>query len=125
MQKEISKSTSLKLSEAIVLGMQENKAKDIVLLDLRNINNAVCDYFVICSGDSSTQISGICDAIAKFTSKKLSEKPWHVEGKQNSEWILLDYISVVAHVFYKENRESYDLEDLWADAIRTDIPNLN
>ena len=125
MQKEITKSTSLKLSEAIVLGMQENKAKDIVLLDLRNINNAVCDYFVICSGDSSTQISGICDAIAKFTSKKLSEKPWHVEGKQNCEWILLDYISVVAHVFYKENRESYDLEDLWADAIRTDIPNLN
>ena len=84
-------------------------------------NNIIVNGF----RDSSIQISWICDAITKFTSKKLSEKPWHVEGKHNCEWILLDYISVVAHVFYKENRESYDLEDLWADAIRTDIPNLN
>ncbi len=113
------------LCDTIVEGMQENKAKDIVILDLREIGNAVCDYFVICSGDSSTQVDGISSSVVRHTRKTLSEKPWNVEGKGNREWILMDYVSVVAHVFYKETREFYDLEDLWADAKRYDIPNLN
>jgi ribosome-associated protein len=113
------------LVKAIVEGMQENKAKDIVILDLRTLSSAVCDFFVICSGDSSTQVDGIANSIARFTRKELKEKPWHIEGKSNSEWILLDYVNVVCHVFYKDARSFYELEDLWADAIRTDIPTIN
>ena len=112
------------LCDAIVEGMQENKAQDIVVLDLREISTAVCDFFVICSGESSTQVDGISNSISRFTRKELQEKPWHIEGKTNSEWILLDYINVVAHVFYKDARPFYDLEDLWSDAKRTDIPNF-
>jgi ribosome-associated protein len=125
MSKEIQDSDSQLLSEAIVEGMQENKAKDIVVLDLREIESAVCDFFVICTGDSSTQVDGISNAVVRHTRKTLSEKPWTIEGQKNSEWILMDYVSVVAHVFYHETRAFYDLEDLWADAKRTDIPNLN
>jgi ribosome-associated protein len=113
------------LCDAIIEGMQENKAKEIVLLDLREIPGAVCQFFVICSGDSSTQVEGISSAVMRNTRKELKEKPWHTEGKTNSEWVLLDYIDVVVHIFYRETRSFYDLEDLWADAIRTDIPTLN
>lgn len=116
---------SERLCDAIVEGMQENKAMDIVVLDLRKISNSVCDFFVICSGESSTQVDGISTSVTRFTRKELLEKPWHIEGKTNSEWVLLDYINVVAHIFYKDARPFYDLEDLWADAKRTDIPNLN
>jgi len=113
------------LCDTIVEGMQENKAKDIVVLDLREIESAVCDFFVICTGDSSTQVDGISNSVVRFTRKALSEKPWAIEGQKNSEWILMDYVSVVAHVFYHETRSFYDLEELWSDAKRTDIPNLN
>jgi len=113
------------LCDTIVEGMQENKAKDIVVLDLRDIETAVCDFFVICSGDSSTQVDGISNSVSRYTRKTLSEKPWTIEGQNNSEWILMDYVSVVAHVFYHETRAFYDLEELWSDAKRTDIPNLN
>jgi ribosome-associated protein len=125
MRKVLKEVGSKELCDAVVEGMQENKAKDIVVLDLRDISNAVCDYFVICSGESSTQVDGISSSVTRHTRKELKEKPWHIEGKTNSEWILLDYINVVVHIFYKDARPFYDLEDLWADAIRTDIPNLN
>ena len=113
------------LCNCIVEGMQENKAKDIVVIDLRGLSSAVCDFFVICSGESSTQVDGITNAITRFTRKSMKEKPWHTEGQRNSEWVLLDYVDVVAHVFYKEARSFYEIEDLWADGIRTDIPNIN
>lgn len=113
------------LCNTIVEGMQENKAQDIVVLDLRKIEHAVCDYFVICSGESTTQVDGISSSVERYTRKMLKEKPYRVEGKANKEWILMDYINVVAHVFYRSTREFYDLEDLWADGKRTDIPNLN
>ncbi len=116
---------SQELCDAIVEGMQENKAKDIVVLDLRNIDSAVSDFFVICSGDSSTQVDGISSSVVRLTRKQLKEKPFGVEGKSNKEWVLLDYGNVVAHIFYHETREFYDLEELWADAIRTDIEDLN
>jgi ribosome-associated protein len=80
---------------------------------------------VICSGESSTQVDGISNSVTRHTRKEIGEKPWRIEGKNSSEWILLDYVSVVAHIFYKEKREFFDLEDLWADAKRKDIPNLN
>jgi ribosome-associated protein len=125
MPKKQKENDSRKLCDAIIEGMQENKAKDIVVLDLRTISNAVCDYFVICSGESNVQVDGISNSVTRHTRKELSEKPWHIEGKTNSEWILLDYINVVAHIFYKDARSFYELEDLWSDAKRTDIPNLN
>jgi ribosome-associated protein len=113
------------LCDAVVAGMQENKAKDITVLDLRKVKGSVTDFFVICSGDSSTQVEGIADSVVRFTRKELKEKPWHIEGKNNAEWILMDYVNVVAHVFYKDVRSFYDLEDLWADAVRTDIESLD
>ena len=125
MSNDLKDNDSKILCDAIVEGMQENKAKDIVVLDLRGIGNSVCDFFVICSGDSSTQVDGIGSSVVRHTRKTLREKPWNIEGKGNKEWVLMDYVSVVAHVFYKETREFYDLEDLWADAKRIDIPNLN
>ena len=121
----MSETNSQILCDSIVEGMQENKAQDIVVLDLREISSAVADYFVICSGESSVQVDGISSTVARHTRTELSEKPWSIEGKTQKEWILMDYVSVVAHIFYKDTRSFYDLEDLWADAKRTDIPNLN
>jgi len=123
MRKTKSISESELLAKAVVEGMQENKAKDIVVLDLRHLDSAVCDFFVICSGDSSTHVDGISNAVTRYTRKIVNEKPWHIEGKTNSEWILLDYINVVGHIFYKDARSFFEIEDLWADAKRTDIPN--
>ncbi len=125
MDKEIIEDDSKLLCDTIVEGMQEVKAHDIVVLDLREIDSAVCDYFVICTGESSTQVDGISSSVARHTRKQIGEKPWRIEGKNNSEWVLMDYVSVVAHVFYKDTRSFYEIEDLWADAVRTDIPNLN
>lgn len=125
MYKLINSIDSKVLCDCIVEGMQENKAKDIVILDLREVKNAVTDFFVICSGESTTQVDGVNSSIMRHTRKELQERPWHQEGKENSEWILLDYVDVVAHIFHKDSRSFYDLEDLWADAIRTDIPNLD
>ena len=113
------------LVDSIVEGIQEVKGKDIAILNLSAIENAVCNYFIICTGESSTQVSSIASSIEKTTRKNLKEKPWHNEGSTNAEWILLDYVNVVVHVFYKETREFYNIEGLWADAERTDIPNID
>src|SRR6187551_4026407 len=104
------------LSEIIVKGMQEKKATDIVVIDLRKVKNAVADFFIVCSGNSDKQIDAIADSIDEEVFKALKENPWHVEGKNNKEWMLLDYIDVVAHVFRKDRREFYALERLWGDA---------
>lgn len=125
MNKELIDNESQLLADTIVEGMQENKAHDIVVLDLREIDSAVCDFFVICSGESSTQVDGISSSVLRHTRKELGEKPYRTEGKNNSEWVLMDFVNVVAHVFYKDTREFFELEDLWADAKRTDIPNLD
>lgn len=104
------------VAEAIIEGLQEIKAKQITLLDLRNISSAVCDYFIICHGDSSTHVNGIAQTAEKYVRKEIKEKPWHKEGKENASWILLDYVDVVVHIFQRETREFYKLEELWADA---------
>jgi ribosome-associated protein len=109
------------LSDVIVKGMQEKKAMDIVVMDLRKIKNAVADFFVICSGNSDKQLDAISDSIDAEVFKKLKENPWHTEGKNNKEWMLLDYINVVAHVFRKDRRDFYALERLWGDAEITEI----
>lgn len=107
---------SEKLSEVVVQGMQEKKAKDIVVMDLRNVKNAVADFFIICSGTSDTQIEAIADSVDEQVYKQLRENPWHTEGKTNKEWMLIDYVSVVAHIFKRDKREFYSLENLWGDA---------
>src|SRR5690554_6690586 len=89
------------LCNSIVEGMQDNKAEDIVVIDLRGIENSVADFFVVASGNSTTQIDGIANSIVRSTRKNLQEKPWHQEGKITSEWVLLDYVSVVAHIFQR------------------------
>ena len=100
----------------IVRGIEEIKDKDIEILDLREIENTVCDYFVICNGTSNTQVNAIVNSVQKLVSKALQEKPWHVEGSNNAEWVLLDYVHVVVHVFQKQIREFYNIEGLWGDA---------
>jgi ribosome-associated protein len=112
---------SEKLSQTITKGMQEKKAADIVVLDLRNVKNAVADFFVLCSGNSDKQLDAIADSIDEEVYKTLKENPWYTEGKNNKEWILLDYISVVAHIFRKDRRQYYALEKLWGDAEITEI----
>ena len=112
------------LIETMVDGLQDVKGKDIVILDLTNLSNAVTDYFIIATGDSSTQVEGMASSVVRKTRKELKERPWHEEGVGNSEWILLDYVNVVVHIFFRETREFYNLEDLWADAKRTEIENL-
>jgi len=123
MVKVVNEIASDKLCEVIVEGMQENKAEDIVVLDLREVDGAVTDFFVIGNGDSSTQVEGIANAIVRLTRNTVQEKPWHQEGKRNSQWVLLDYVNVVAHIFHKDVREYYDLEDLWADGKKRQIEN--
>ncbi|HRJ31235.1 MAG TPA: ribosome silencing factor [Cyclobacteriaceae bacterium] len=108
--------SSEKLCDAIVKGMQEKKALDIQILDLRKIKNAVADFFVICSGGSDKQLDAIADSVDEQVYKALQENPWHVEGKHNKEWVLLDYFDVVAHIFRNDKREFFALEKLWGDA---------
>ena len=109
------------LISVIIKGIDDVKGDDIQLLDLRKIENTVCDYFIICSGSSNTQVNAITGSIQTLVSKELKDKPWHVEGQNNSEWILMDYVNVVVHVFQKQIREFYDIESLWGDAIVTNI----
>ena len=109
------------LISVILKGIDDVKGDDIQLLDLREIENTVCDYFIICSGSSNTQVNAITGSIQKLVSKELKAKPWHIEGQNNSEWILMDYVNVVVHVFQKQIREFYDIESLWGDAVVTEI----
>jgi ribosome-associated protein len=119
--RKISSKQKNELVDLIVKGMQEVKANEITVMDLRDIKNSIADYFVICSGNSNTQIDAIADAIDKEVYKSTGQNPWHKEGKENKEWILIDYVDVVAHVFNKDRREFFSLEELWGDATITHI----
>ena len=110
------KSSPDELISLIIRGIEDIKGENISLLDLRKIENTVCDYFIICNGNSNTQVNAIISSIQKIVSKGIQEKPFHVEGVENAEWILMDYVNVVVHVFQKKTREYYDIENLWGDA---------
>lgn len=101
--------------------MVEKKASDILVMDLRKVKNAVADFFVICSGGSDKQLDAIAESVDEEVFKAVKENPWHVEGKNNKEWMLLDYFDVVAHIFRKDRREFFALEKLWGDAEMTEI----
>ena len=104
------------LISLIVQAIEDIKGQNISLLDLRNIENTVCDYFIVCNGNSNTQVNAIVSSVQKNVSKNLREKPYQIEGVENAEWILIDYVNVVVHVFQKHKREYYDIDNLWGDA---------
>ncbi len=107
---------SSQLKDLVVKGMLEKKAGEIRVLDLREVKNAIADYFIICSGSSDTQIEAIADSLEDEVYKEIGQHPWQKEGRLIKEWILVDYVDVVAHVFNKSKREFYSLENLWGDA---------
>ena len=105
----------------IIKGIEEVKGENIDILDLRAIDNTVCDYFVVCNGNSNTQVNAIVGSIQKIVSKELKDKPWHVEGAENGEWVLMDYVNIVIKKKKKHIREYYRIESLWGDAKITTI----
>lgn len=113
------------LINKIVEAIQDTKGEDIRILDLTHIENSVADYFVVCSGNSNTQVSAIAGSVEKKVRNELKDRPWHIEGEENAMWILVDYVSVVVHIFQKHIRDYYDIEDLWSDAKVTVIEDQN
>ena len=111
------------LIENIVIGISDVKGQDIEMIDLRKVENRICDFYIICSGSSNTHVSAILESVKKKVSKLLREKPSHTEGEQNAEWILLDYINVVVHIFQNHVRDFYRIEELWGDC-KTNMINL-
>jgi len=109
------------LITVILDGIEDVKGQNTNILDLRELENTVCDYFIICEGTSNTQVNAIVSSIQKKVSKEIKDKPWHIEGSNNAEWVLMDYVNVVVHVFQKHIREYYDIESLWGDAKTTEI----
>ena len=104
--------------------MQKKKGKHIVSLDFKKIENAICRYFVICEGDSSTQVDAIASSVEDLVQKELKVKTWGSAGYENAEWIFLDFGEVFVHVFQPHTRQYYNIEELWADCVRKDYPNV-
>ncbi|MEO6901473.1 MAG: ribosome silencing factor [Bacteroidia bacterium] len=109
------------LADAAVEGILEVKGRNISILNLTTIHNRVCDYFIICQADSNTQVSAIAGSVEEIVKKLTGERPYRKEGLQNSEWVLIDYVTVVVHVFQSQIRNFYNLESLWADAEVTEL----
>ena len=107
------------LITSIIEGIENVKGLNINILDLRVVENAACKYFIVCSGTSSTQVNAIAGSIRKCVSKEIGEKPWHVEGLENSKWVLMDYVDIVIHIFNEQTREHYKIEELWEEANST------
>ena len=115
------KERDVQLVDEIILGIENVKGQDINQLDLRELDNTTWDFFIVCSGNSNTQVSAIVNSVLKTVSKALQEKPFHTEGLDNAEWVLIDYVNVVVHVFQNHIREYYNIEELWGDAKSTQI----
>ena len=115
----------INLIDKIVIGISDVKGQDIETIDLRKIENRICDFYVICSGSSNVHVSAILESVKKKVSKSLKEKPSHTEGEENAEWVLIDYINVVVHIFQKQVRDFYKIEELWGDCKTNMIPIKN
>ena len=113
------------LVKKITEGIQEKKGRNIVIADLTNIEDTICKYFVICQGNSPSQVTAIVDSVKEFAHKGANSKPYAVDGLRNAEWVAMDYADVLVHVFLPETRAFYNLEHLWADAKLTQIPDLD
>ncbi len=114
-----------KLIKTITRGIQEKKGANIAIADLRGIEGAICHYFIICQGNSPSQVEAITDSIEETVRKEMGEKPIHVVGLTNAQWVAMDYVDIMVHVFLPETRDYYDLENLWVDAKLTKIPNID
>lgn len=113
------------LVEAIIDGLQDKKGRDIVVADLTEITDAVCQYFVICSGGSPLQVTALAQSVGETCRDRLKAKPIAVAGMKNAIWVAMDYADVIVHIFVPEQREFYNIENLWADAELTNIPNID
>lgn len=116
--------TAEEINDLILDGIQDIKGKNIVKLDLRHLDDSPTDYFIICEGESNTQVRAISESIHRKLKEEGALYPSHSEGQQNARWICMDYFTTVVHIFYKETRDFYELEDLWSDAIFTEYENL-
>ena len=110
------KSKAPSLPSLVIKGMQEKKGRQIVSLDLRKIENAVAEYFIICHGPSRPHVEALAESVLETVAKASGDKPWHKEGMENAEWILIDYVNVVVHIFQEDVRSFFQLEKLWDDA---------
>lgn len=113
-----------KLNQWIIEGIRDKKGKNIIQLDLRKLEDAPADFFIICEGDSNTHIKAISDSVYKKVKEELFTTPSHVEGSSNARWVLMDYFNTVVHVFYPETRQFYELEHLWSDARVTEFAEV-
>lgn len=111
--------------EIIVKGIQEKKGSDITILNFDGIEGAICHYFVICQGNSPIQVEAVADSVEEFMRLECNEKPVHIVGRENAQWIAMDYTDIMVHIFLPETREYYALDNLWQDAHITNIPNLD
>lgn len=116
MNESVKETETEQLIDAIVEGIQRKKGIDIVKIDLTKINHTECKYFIICHGNSNTQVDAIAHSVEDTIEEIINENAWHKDGYKNSIWILLDYADIMVHIFQKEARQFYDLENLWADA---------
>lgn len=115
---------SEQLNDTIIEAIFNLKGKNIVKLDLRHLNDAPVDFFIICEGDSSTQVKSISENINREVFEKMDTRPYHIEGAKEAQWVLVDYFNTVVHVFHPETRKYYELEDMWMDAKSTEYQNL-
>ena len=113
------------LVKSIVDGLQEKKGKNIIIVDLTQIAGSICQYMIICEGNTPTQVSALCDSVWDFARKNAGDKPLSVDGIQRGEWIGMDYGTVLVHIFIPELRAFYNLENLWSDAKTTEVPNFD
>ena len=101
-----------KLVDAIVNGIEEKKGEDIVVVDLEGVEGAICKFFVICTGNSPIQVDAICDSVEEFARKEAGEKPVRIAGRENSQWVAMDYTDVIVHIFLPDVRDDYRIDDL-------------
>ncbi|WP_339736118.1 ribosome silencing factor [uncultured Sunxiuqinia sp.] len=125
MHKTPTEKNSDQLIDAILEGIHRIKGMDIVKIDLTKINHSECNYFIICHGNSTTQVDAIAHSVEKTVEEMVGETAWHKDGYENSIWVLLDYADIMVHVFQHESRKFYDLENLWADAAIEKIQTEN
>ncbi|MDR0989465.1 MAG: ribosome silencing factor [Prevotellaceae bacterium] len=113
------------LLQQITEGIQDKKGKNIVIADLSKICDTICNYFVICQGNSPSQVAAIVESVKEFTRKGANLKPYGVDGLRNAQWVAMDYADILVHVFLPETRAFYNLEHLWADARITRLPDID
>ncbi len=106
-------------------GIEEKKGRDIVIVDLSNIEDAICQAFILCTGNAPSHVQALAESVGEFSRKRLNVRPTAIDGLRNAQWVAMDYGTVIVHIFLPDAREFYDLEHLWADAELTEIPNLD